>query len=131
MNTDRMASLMQYANEVLEESGILDARKQTIEDAFNGQTAAFGVSIAMSGLLPALAMYYQQASDSRVIDRRKILCAVGKMIFRDEPSWEITDAESLLRKAMAANPGQAKWLKQEVIGCAIALKQVIRTYKLV
>lgn len=130
MNKDRMTRLMQYANIALTDSQILSP-EQTIEDSYNGQTAGFGVSIAMSGLLPTLAIYYQDASDSRTIDRRKILCAIGRMIRNDKPMLQIVDAETLLRVAMRCDSSAEKQLKREVIDCAIALKQVIRTYKLV
>ena len=129
MDKKRIAVLMQYANGVLADCYILRS-DQTIEDSYNGQTAGFGVSVAMSGLLPTLAIYYQDASDSRIIDRRKILLAIGKMIQKDKPELQIFDAESLLRVAMRCDPSIVNQLKQEVIDCAIALKQVIRTYKL-
>ena len=89
----------------------------------------------MSGLLPALVIYYQQASESRNINRKNILEAIGLMISQDHDFTEIQDikdAESLLRAAIKTRDNaKSKKLKQEVIDCAIALKQIIRTYELI
>lgn len=144
MNKKRMADMMQLADKALRDSGILkrDENGPFIEDSYNGQTSAFGITVLMSGLIPALAIYYQDASDTRKINRRNILEAIGKMIENDkEVSIEIEDqplnqkvkgADTLLRTAFTcANDKKIlKQLSTEVLECATALKQVIRTYKL-
>lgn len=138
MDKKRMTKLMSYADTALTESGIRTVGSTAINDSFNGQTAAFGVTIAMSGLIPALAIYYQQASETREIDRRQILDAIGRMIAKDQfrisqkAEDNIHDAKSLIRIAIkySTDKDKVKSLKREVIDCAIALKQVIRTYNL-
>ncbi len=134
MNKKRLTILMQLADGVLRPSGILKANGR-IEDSYNGQTSGFSVTVAMSGLLPALVIYYQQASESRNINRKNILEAIGLMISQDHDFTEIQDikdAESLLRAAIKTRDNaKSKKLKQEVIDCAIALKQIIRTYELI
>ena len=134
MNKKRLTTLMQLADGVLQPSGILKANGR-IEDSYNGQTSGFSVTVAMSGLLPALVIYYQQASESRNINRKNILEAIGLMISQDHDFTEIQDikdAESLLRAAIKTRDNaKSKKLKQEVIDCAIALKQIIRTYELI
>lgn len=132
MNKKRAAQLMQLANDKLKESRLLkkDSEGNYIEDAYNGQTAGFSVTIAMNGLLPALVIYYQQASESRESNRRDILEVIGQMIGADKAfnRPDIKNADSLLKAAIAAPTDKA--LKQEVTDCAIALKQIIRTFRL-
>lgn len=132
MNKKRTAQLMQLADNKLKSSNLLrkDQYGTFIEDAYNGQTAGFSVTIAMNGLLPALVIYYQQASESREINRKNILEVIGQMIEADSAFNRpgIKDADSLLKAAIARPTDKA--LKQEVIDCAIALKQIIRTYRL-
>lgn len=134
MNKKRLTTLMQLADGVLRPSGILKANGK-IEDSYNGQTSGFSVTVAMSGLLPALVIYYQQASESRNINRKNILEAIGLMISLDHDFTEIQDikdAESLLKAAIETRDNaKSKKLKQEVIDCVIALKQIIRTYELI
>lgn len=135
-----MADLMLKANKILESSGILqrdDQNQLYIEESYNGQTSSFGVTIAMSGLLPALVIFYQETSDNRKIDRKNILEAIAKMIDKDKPRWQINNARSLLEKALGSGVNNENLkkeidagLKKEVLECTTALKQIIRTYEL-
>lgn len=125
--------MMQLADRVLSVSGILKQNQNGffIEDSYNSQTAGFGITVAMNGLLPALVIYYQQASESREINRKNILEAIAQMISQDEEyrnHKQISDANSLLKAAMASPT--SKSLRKEVLDCVVALKQIIRTYKL-
>lgn len=138
MNKKRISELMVLANKALHGSKILN-EDNTINDSYNGHTAGLGVTVAMNGLLPALVIYYQQNDEKRTTDRRQILEVIGKMINEDnffkknvklnEKTEIIKGADSLI-KAAINNPDNKK-LKLEVIDCATALKQIIRTYKLV
>lgn len=140
MDKRRMEGLILKANEILESSGILqrdDKNQLYIEESYNGQTSSFGVTVAMSGLIPALIIFYQETSDNRKIDRKKILEAIAKMIEMDKPQWQINNARSLLEKALGRGVNDenlkkeiAAGLKKEVLECATALKQIIRTYEL-
>ena len=116
MNKKRLTTLMQLADGVLRPSGILKANGR-IEDSYNGQTSGFSVTVAMSGLLPALVIYYQQASESRNINRKNILEAIGLMISQDHDFTavsNINNAKSLLRAAIETrNKAENKKLKQE------------------
>lgn len=126
-----MSHLIHLANKVLRESGLLesDNGNDFIRSGYNGLTAGFSVTIAMSGLLPAIVIYYQQSSNTREADRKKILEAIGRMIAHDKQELNIRNADTLLQTVLQ-NP-ESKELKQEITDCAIALKQIIRTYKLV
>ena len=143
MDKKRMTQLIKLADKVLVNSGIKTGNSNNIKDSYNGQTSAFGVTVLMSGLVPALVIYYQDASDTREINRRTILEAIGQMIGQDKAAsmiiaerpmnQSIRNADTLLRTAIkcADNQKQLKQLSREVIECTTALKQIIRTYKLV
>ena len=132
MNKQRTIQLMQLADSVLKESKILRRDKNNLEyikDAYNSQAASLCVTIAINGLLPALVIFYQQTSESRMVNRRNLIEIIGQMIQKDDTYHKktaIKDADSLL-KAVLEQPGN-KELKNEVLDCAIALKQIIRTY---
>lgn len=131
MNKIRNEKLMKWADEAMHEiSGILNIRRGEIADSYNGQVAALGVIIAMSGLRPALAIYYQDNEDNRP-HRRAVLEVIARMITKDQDnSFSFENAEKMFRFTLA-NDMELKKLSREIIDCAIALKQVIRTYNLV
>ena len=153
MNKTRNNYLIKLADEVLREQtdnnelGITKILNDgNIEDAYNGSVAALSVSIAMSELRPALAIYFQDKSkeskenkekESKTkANRRSVLDAIARMISKDEDKdneWNSLSeggkyAENLFRYAIRKDDAK---LKKEVIDCAIALKQVVRTYNLV
>ena len=141
-NTLRYNYLMKLADQALphpnSQKTILDSQGN-ITDSYNGQIASFTVSVSMSGLCPTLASYYKGSNnDTRAVNRKPILETIARMIHADEGAplnelRQIGNAEQLLRKAIewGNNNDLAKALRQEVIDCAIALKQVVRTYNLV
>lgn len=144
MDKIRNNELLKLADEVLHEqiqtsgvSRILNANGE-IDKAYNGSIASFGVSIAMSGLLPTLAMYYQEKQDSATrpqANRRSVLDAIARIVSKDTAvnfnfSQDGKYAENMFRYAIQY-PGDLIALKTEVIECAIALKQIVRTYDLV
>lgn len=139
-----MSVLMLLADQVLNSEindrgerkpGILND-DNTISQSYNSQTAALGVTIATNGLLPALVIYYQDRAQK--VASKEILEAIGKMISKDQfflnnvklsnGTGMIVGAKSLL-EAVLKNP-ENSLLKQEVLDCAVALKQIIRTYPL-
>lgn len=130
MNKSRNNELIQLADTVLRKSSMY--KDGQIPETYNGKTAALSVSVAMSGLLPTLAMYFQDYDKKKPDNpwRRTILDVVAKMIDKPGNGPKFEGAEELLRHAVQ-NPDDLAYLKKEVIDCAIALKQVIRTYKLV
>ena len=141
---ERMNKLIQWADEALAEqrsnegagvSKILNGND--ILDAYNGSVAALGVLIAMGELRPALAIYYQEKSERAArpkANRRSVLDVIARIITKDSyhPEWNFSEnslfAKNMFRHAVEHND---PYLKQEVIECSIALKQVVRTYNLV
>jgi len=138
MNTkERNNKLMGLADEAICQTKVLlkEGSNTDIQISYNGQISALSVSIAMSGLRPALAIYFQDGvkDKSKVrtkVNRCAILEVVADMIRRDGFAYgQITDAKSLFAYSLK-NDIDLKELQREVIDCAIALKQVVRTYNL-
>lgn len=129
--------LMQLADKVLEENPcFLFNTSGDIPASYNGQISALGVSVAMNGLCATLATYYKGSNnDTRSVDRRPILEVIARMIRKDDAVNtifpQITNAENLMRVSIRLDPAAQKVLQKEIIECAVALKQVIRTYNLV
>lgn len=128
MNKKRNNELIKLADEKLRASKML--KGCDIAETYDGKTAALSVSVAMSGLLPTLAIYYQDFDKKQpgAPCRRNVLDVVATMITIHGEKFK--DAEALLRYAIDHSEDLAD-LKKEVIDCAIALKQVVRTYNLI
>lgn len=129
------ALLEQEANENAGVSKVLHGND--IAEAYNGSVAALGVSIAMGEIRPALAIYYQEKSERGArpkANRRSVLDVIARMITKDtyHPQLNFSEGDrfayNLFRYVI--EHGDAL-IKQEVIDCSIALKQVVRTYNLV
>ena len=146
MDKTRNNELLKLADEALREqvvstsTGVSKILKNNgeIDKAYNGSIAAFGVSVAMSGLLPTLAIFYQEKQDSATrpqANRRSVLDAIARIVTKDSAvDFDFSNdgkyAENMFRHAIE-NDGDLTALKTEVIECAIALKQIVRTYDLV
>lgn len=135
----RNEKLMQFAQDALTANKDIwyDEKRTSILDAYNGQIAALGVSVAMSGVRPTLAIYYQDkpnAGTRRKANRRTVLNLIAYMLTKEAElenmNVNIGNAEALFRYVVGENANLA-WLRKEVIDCSIALKQVVRTYNLV
>lgn len=126
--------LMGIAENVLNDGNTTIVKEGNIKDSYNGQIAALGVSIAMSGFCATLATYYKSSNnDTRAVDRKPILEIIARMIREDKPQEfpQIRNAESLMAAAIKANETERKKLQKEFVECTIALKQVVRTYNLI
>ena len=155
---EKEKKLLENEKMILEASKILRVKDDDcyILDSYNGQVASLSVSIAMSGLLPTLAIFYQDGAESNAEKayRRNVLDVVAMMIMadkeRDKLGFSANDkhAYNLMKYAVdnyavdnyavdnyavdnSIKNNRLTALKQEIIECAIALKQVVRTYNLV
>jgi CRISPR/Cas system CMR-associated protein Cmr5 small subunit len=125
MNKKRNNDLIQKAENALrnkEYVHILD--NESIKDSYNGQTAALGVTIAMAGLRPALAIYQKETDGCKRIE---ILNAIAVMMGINQKGA----GKELFRQVLECSSNKLNDYKREVLDCSIALKQVIRTYNLV
>lgn len=141
MNKKENKEWMERAESVLQDtewvcSLFKDEGKTTIYDSYNGQVAALGVSILMIGLKPTLAIYYQDApkKEKGKAYRRALLEVIARMLRLKEDKEVYESAESLVRYVLDGekklSEQEEKKLKTDILNCSIALKQVIRTYKL-
>ncbi|MBC8602926.1 hypothetical protein H8784_14510 [Parabacteroides acidifaciens] len=124
MDKDTNKELMELAERILQEWEqcplFKDRSSKTIYESYNGQISALGVSILMIGLKPTIAVYYQDEPKQGEAHRRCLLEVIARMLGYD-------DLESLVRNILASTTEE---MKTEIINCSVALKQVIRTYKL-
>lgn len=137
--------LISLAAAALRNADVTFADGNNILSSYNGQVAAFCVSVAMSGLKPTLAFYLAKKDNkdskidksSEAVDRSKIVEVISLMINNDEqftkPQGEdYTSAIALLNTVVPINDVvRLSAIRKEVLDCAIALKQVVRTYNLV
>lgn len=134
MNKNLNRELMGYAEECLQNSACPLYKKDgngVIHESYNGQVSALGVSILMIGLRATLAVYYQDKPDKKdKAYRRNILEVIVQMLNKDinkKGGTSFANAEDFVRKVMKSD--EKNW-KTDVVDCSVALKQVIRTYKL-
>lgn len=117
--------LMGYAEEILQDKKCSLYKKEgVINESYNGQVSALGVSVLMIGLKATLAVYYQD-------ETRKCLLEVIVKMLNKKKGTDFVNAEKFVRAVMG-NDDKSKedqW-KSLVVDCSVALKQIIRTYKL-
>ena len=129
MNKELNRELMGYAEECLQEDNCplyKNKREGIINESHNGQVSALGVSALMIGLKATLAVYYQDEN------RKRLLEEIVKMLNKKNKDKEtFDDAEDFVRKVMGGKCKMSEEeLKTNIVDCSVALKQVIRTYKL-
>lgn len=150
MGKKRNDQLIIYAEEALQqkEIGILNREDDQfgINASYDGQTAAFGVTVAMCGLLPAIAIYINDDSggtgrrDRNEVKKSEIIKAIiymlktGGMIKGENDisqSCKLDCQRFLILVSSYKEKKERepfKKLKRDILDCSIALKQVIRTY---
>ncbi len=134
MDKKRNKELMTIAEEVLQrEDCPLYIKPGVIHESYNGQVSALGVSTLMIGLKATFAVYYSDRPDKKKADnrydkayRKLLLDVIVKMINKIIGTDSTT--ENFVREVMKSNNDE-QW-KRDLIDCSVALKQVIRTYKL-
>ena len=101
-----------------------------IDKGYDGQIAAFSVSVAMIGLRPTLAMYYKKGGS--VVDTHNIVGIIAEMLIGD--GFNFTEgnkpAEKLFRYVMdnRLEKEELDKITRDVIDMAVALKVVVRTF---
>lgn len=117
--------LMVWANDVIGTSAICN-NGAIISDSYNGQIAAFSVSVALSGLKPAVALYYSGKGSSDV-DKKEIIKLLAAMYNKKHGTQKTAD--DFFKAVINANEHDLPVLKQEIIEFGIALKFTVRTFK--
>jgi len=121
---ERKNQLMVWANEVIGSSSICH-NGEIVSDSYNGQIAAFSVSVALSGLKPAMALYYSGKGSSDV-DKKEIVKLLAAMYSKENTP---TDADKFFQLVIRAAGNDLAVLKKRIIEYGIALKLAIRTFK--
>ncbi len=133
--------------------GVDKERTMGIKDGYNAKISSFGIAIAMIDLLPTLASYCKDfppnstdhASEREPERKTKVrsyavISAIAYMLndlgyVGDEIKFDDqeTRAKELFRYVVKIKDDTAEFftLKNNIINCVIALKQVARTYKIV
>lgn len=133
MKKSEFNKMIKLADQKLCSSNIYNKDDKTILKGYDGKTAALSVSVALSDILPTLAIYYQDfdAQKPNKDCRRNVLNVVATMINKQGTDTPFDNAEELMRFAVSCNANELQYIKRQVIDCAIALKHVVRTYNLV
>ena len=100
--------------------------EREISDSYNGQIAAFSVSVALSGLKPTFAIYNSSTSNSE-LDKTRIIELLAEMFTKDK--GQRLDTDQLYKKVIKLKDDDAS-LQKDIIEYAIALKLAIRTFNL-
>jgi len=119
--------LMVWADDVIRNSSIYNqTKKEIISDSYNGQIAAFSVSVALSGLKPAMALYFSGKGSSDV-DKKKIIDLLAKMYGKETKSPQ--NADAFFKLVIDATGNELADLQKKIIEYGIALKLAVRTFK--
>lgn len=126
ISKERKNQLMVWADDVIRHSDIYDeATKEIVSDSYNGQIAAFSVSVALSGLKPATALYYSGKGSSDV-DKKKIIELLAAMYSKENSQ---TNTDAFFQQVIRANEDALAGLQKKIIEYGIALKLAVRTFK--
>lgn len=135
MDKKTNSTLMRYAEEELQSINCplyKDIESKIIHESYNGQCSSFGVSVLTIGLKATLSVYYQdQPRNIQDLNNQRggayrycLLKVIHGMLRRQD------DLETFVREVMSNTDNENSTLKRDVVNCSVALKQVIRTYKL-
>ena len=132
MNKKLNRELMGYAEDILQSDDCplyKDKKEKIIHESYDGQSSALGVSTLMIGLRATLAVYFQdKPKETKKAYRRNLLEVIVRMMNKKNGTT-YADSEVFVREVMKKENDETIW-KSDVINCSVALKQVIRTYKL-
>ena len=125
ISKERKNQLMVWANEVIGTSSICKDGV-IVSDSYNGQIAAFSVSVSLSGLKPAMALYYSGKGSSDV-DKKKIIELLAAMYSKEKGF--VKNADAFFQEVIKSNDKEMAELKKQILEYGIALKLAVRTFK--
>ena len=127
ISKERKNQLMVWADDVIRHSSIYnETKKEIVSDSYNGQIAAFSVSVALSGLKPAMALYYSGKGSSDV-DKKEIIKLLAAMYSKEIGS--LKSADQFFQQVIGASENELAGLQKKIIEYGIALKLAVRTFK--
>lgn len=126
ISKERKNQLMVWADDVIRHSSICNqSTMEIVSDSYNGQIAAFSVSVALSGLKPAVALYYSGKGSSDV-DKKEIIKLLAAMYSKENPS---KNTDEFFQMVINAGNNELPALQKKTVEYGIALKLAIRTFK--
>ncbi len=127
ISKERKNQLIVWADDVIRHSSIYNEHTGEItSESYNGQIAAFSVSVALSGLKPAMALYYSGKGSSDV-DKKEIVKLLAAMYSKEIDNQK--SADQFFQQVIAANGDVLADLQKKILEYGIALKLSIRTFK--
>ena len=125
ISKERKNQLTEWANEVIATSSICKDGV-IVSESYNGQIAAFSVSVSLSGLKPAMALYYSGKGSSDV-DKKKIIELLAAMYSKEK--GVVKNADAFFQDVIKSNDKEMAGLKKQIMEYGIALKLAVRTFK--
>jgi hypothetical protein len=105
----------------------LDAKP--IDKELKGYISSLGASILMSGLIPTLAIYAAEDSNSQA-SRFIILDWIYQLIRNEKNEKPIDNAKAFFQYALSLDPQGQNSIEHEILDASIALKLCLRTFEL-
>ena len=122
-NRDRINDLLKVADDALK---IEIVYKGVVLDGYDSAIAAFGPTVVLSGLMPALAFYCAtNKTEKRKANRGKVIDAIAQTLIN---KYNKKDHVELFEFCLN-NPKDEK-LMTDIVDASIALKIMVRTYKI-
>lgn len=121
-------ALLKIADEALSKFEIV--KNGTVVDGYDSAIAAFGPTVVLSGLLPALAFYCaEKKHDNSKTDKRLVIKAIAHAL---QSKYDTSDHIQLFKHCLTnrSNNRAIERLTIDIVDASIALKIMVRTYKI-
>jgi len=125
-NRSNIDALLKKADEALK---IEIVKNGIVDDGYDSAIAAFGPSVVLSGLMPALAFYCtEKKHENSKTDKRKVVKAIACTLQSKYSGW--TDYSQLFKHCLN-NQSSIERLTTDIVDASVALKMMVRTYKII
>lgn len=114
----RVNQLLGDADKSIRNSKFIGGDKKTIDGVYKGYVASLGAAVIMSGLVPALAFYYEDDKRRKVMD---VVAEVSGLAKDTKALFDLLKHEADRLKLKAAS--------ERVLDASIAVKIMMRTYE--
>lgn len=121
-------ALLKVADEALKKEIV---KKGIVDDGYDSAIAAFGPTVVLSGLMPTLAFYCaEKKHEKSKTDKRKVINAIA-LTLQLKYGW--TDHNQLFGHCLnnQSNSLAIEKLTIDIVDASVALKMMVRTYKIV
>ncbi len=120
-------ALLKKADEALTNEKIEIVKNGIVTDGYDSAIASFGPTVVLSGLMPALAFYCAESKNGKTkTEKWKIVKAIS-IILHSKYGW--SDHKNLFNHCLN-NPSQIERLTTDIVDASVALKMMVRTYKI-